>query len=209
LFCVDNSKMLGDIEIVKRTKQKGRKTMIQNETNLKACEEILEALKGNAVMPTNPIVTFDGTLRLTSSIHPLGDLEIVIFDSLEGFGDGWEDASVHNVFDFIVQNCSTFDASGDAYLKYEERQDGDYALSVDSAAVQIKEGSYTTWDDYSLIMNAYYEKVGVGRIDCNDDESWIILSKEEKDSGVYDTAIGFSTVGADVGGFFETKTIIE
>ena len=208
MFCVDNSKVLDDIEIVKRTKQKGRKTMIQNETNLKACEEILEALKGNAVMPTNPIVTFDGTLRLTSSIHPLGDLEIVTFDSLEGFGDGWEDAEPQQVFDFIVEHCETFDASGDAYLKYVKRYDGDYALSVDTAAVQIKEGSYTTWDDHSLIMNAYHDQVGVGRIDCNDDESWIILTEDEMNSGVYDTVINFATTSAFIGGFLEEKTII-
>lgn len=183
--------------------------MIQNEANLEACKEILEALNGNRVIPTNPIITFDGSPKLTSSLHPLGELEIIIFDSMEGFGDGWEDASPQHVFDFIVEHCETFDASGDADLKYVKRYDGDYALSVDSAAVQIKEGSYTTWDNYSLIMNAYHDQVGVGRIDCNDTESWIILTEDEMNSGVYDTVISFATTAACIGGFVEEKTIIE
>ena len=196
--------------------------MVQNERNLEACKEILEALNGNRVIPTNPIITFDGSPKLTSSLHPLGELEIVIlrpisprnrawgsaFDSMEGFGDGWEDADPQQVFDFIVEHCETFSASGDADLKYVKRYDGDYALSVDSASVQIKEGSYTTWDNYSLIMNAYHDQVGVGRIDCNDDESWIILTEDEMNSGVYDTVINFATTSAFIGGFLEEKTII-
>ena len=190
--------------------------MIQSEANLEACKEILEALNGNRVIPTNPIITFDGSPKLTSSLHPLHDLEIVIFRSLEGFGDGWEDAEPKQVFDFIVEHCETFDASGDAYLKYVKRYDGDYALSVDTAAVQIKDqisqhehtGCYTTWDDHSLIMNAYHDQVGVGRIDCNDDESWIILTEDEMNSGVYDTVINFATTSACIGGFLEEKTII-
>lgn len=78
----------------------------KTEINISAASDILENLRGddNAICPSNPIVTYDGErLRLTSSIHPLGDDEEILLEGLDGFGDGWNDtgATPEDVIDFL------------------------------------------------------------------------------------------------------------
>jgi hypothetical protein len=158
---------------------------MKTEQNLNEAAAILACLQGKQIPPTNPIVTWDGVLRLTSSIHPLGPTELVLFDGLDGFGDGWEEASPEQVLDYIADECEPFATEVEADLQIEPRRDGNYSLSVRNATYTDQDGFVRSWDDYHTVISTVHAHVGVGDYDCNDTDAWIVLTPEQVEAEVY------------------------
>jgi hypothetical protein len=158
---------------------------MKNTENISEAADILACLQGKQQPPTNPIVTWDGVLRLTSSLHQLGPTELVLFDGLDGFGDGWDDASPEQVLDYIADECEPFATEVEADLQIERRRDGDYSLSVRNATYTDPDGFVRSWDDYHTVISAVHAHVGIGDYDCNDTDAWIVLTPEQVEAEVY------------------------
>jgi hypothetical protein len=158
---------------------------MKNTENISEAAAILACLQGKQTPPTNPIVTWDGVLRLTSSIHPLGSTELILFDGLDGFGDGWEEASPEQLLDYIADECEPFATLIEANLQIEPRRDGNYSLSVRNATYTDQDGFVRSWDDYHTVISAVHAHVGVGDYDCNDTDAWIVLTPEQVEAEVY------------------------
>jgi hypothetical protein len=165
---------------------------MKTNENISEAAAILACLQGKQQPPTNPIVTWDGVIRLTSSIHQLGPTELVLFHGLDGFGDGWDEATPEQVLDYIADNCEPYWTQIQADLQIEPRRDGNYSLSVRSAQCIAEQGFIVSWDDYDTVICAVHAHVGVGDYDCNDTDAWVVLTPEQVEAEHYPLSVAIN-----------------
>ena len=176
---------------------------MKTEQNLNEAAAILACLQGKQIPPTNPVVTWDGVIRLTSSLHQLGPTELILFDGLDGFGDGWDDASPEQVLDYIADECEPFATEVEADLQIEPRRDGNYSLSVRNATYTDSDGFVRSWDDYHTVIRAVHAHVEVGDYDCNDTDAWIVLTPEQVEADHYALSVAINYTSAINNGCLE------
>jgi hypothetical protein len=165
---------------------------MKTEQNLNEAAAILACLQGKQQPPTNPIVTWDGVLRLTSATHPLGSTELILFDGMDGFGDGWKEASPEDVLDCIQDTCEPYWTQIQADLQIEPRRDGNYSLSVRSAQYIAEQGFVIAWEDYHTIIRTVHAHIGVGDYDYNDTDAWLVLTPEQVETEHYPLAVAIN-----------------
>ena len=112
-----------------------------------------------------------------------------MFDGLDGFGDGWDEASPEDVLDYIQDECEPYWTQIEADLQIEPRRDGNYSLSVRSAQCVAEQGFVVSWDDYHTVIRTAHAHVGVGDYDCNDTEAWVVLTPEQVEAEHYPLAV--------------------
>jgi hypothetical protein len=175
---------------------------MKTNENISEAANILECLQGKQT-PTNPIVTWDGVLRLTSAVHPLGQTELILFHGLDGFGGGWDDASPEQVLEYIAEECEPFSTEIQADLQIEPRRDGNYSLSVRNATYTDPDGFVRSWEDYQTVIRTVHAHVGVGDYDYNDTDAWIVLTPEQVEAGHYTMAVAINYTSAVNNGLVE------
>jgi len=178
-----------------------------NNKNKKTCQKILEALR-DGDSPTDPIVTWDGELHLTSKIHPLNENEIVLFDGFCGFGDTSEIESELDVFKFIEDMCEPRIFKGTFGLKCGKgRYSDEFAISIDDAESVNSDGITSCWYDTSPFIEKIYDEVGVGELGMNDEEAWIWVDSSQME--LYNTnSYFFEFVSAIQNNGVEQVTIV-
>ncbi len=112
--------------------------------------------------------------------------EIVLVDDLESFGDGWDDATAEDVFDFIEQFCEPQYHEFSVYM-----ESGNHDVHRDVVWVSVRE-TFCSTKEIDLpfhageIMEAIHDQVGIGQLHYSGKNSWIWLEREHDDLHAYE-----------------------